>query len=340
MKQFLLACFVIFGLVACTTPTPESLPVETTSAPVIPSATAPPVTATLLPPTDTAVPSPAPTYTPAPTNTKPSLEPSPLPVENTDACGAFTSYLAPEMTAVVNPFPPVPNRLRAEPAMASEYLGQIFPAERVQILAGPQCADGFLWWQVFASEQNLTGWTIEGEADEAWLIPDSDAGFSLQYQPVPEDWEAYVNAEWGFTFRHPPMSDCCSVGGAMLYDPVELITLAEEGTTSTGSGKPFNGFGVAGMTLPASMTFETYIENEKQELLRWCDTCTGKESTLVMGGNTGVWLQDYSMWGIQMIYVPSSDGARVIVFSWGEGTDESFNALLTQIFSTFRFIHP
>lgn len=64
--------------------------------------------------------------------------------------------------------PGAANRVRAEPSTAGELLGEI-PGEGIfAVLHGPECADGFAWWQIQYGE--LIGWTVEGR-DDYWLEP-------------------------------------------------------------------------------------------------------------------------------------------------------------------------
>jgi WD40 repeat protein len=63
----------------------------------------------------------------------------------------------------------IPNNLRAEPSSQSALVGEI-PSEAVfTIIAGPQCAEGLVWWQV--DFDGLIGWTVEGQDGEYWLEP-------------------------------------------------------------------------------------------------------------------------------------------------------------------------
>jgi hypothetical protein len=65
--------------------------------------------------------------------------------------------------------PGVPNKVRANPSTAAAQVGQI-PGEGVfSVLAGPQCADGYQWWQV--NYQGLIGWTADGNGTEYWVEP-------------------------------------------------------------------------------------------------------------------------------------------------------------------------
>ncbi len=67
--------------------------------------------------------------------------------------------------------PPQKNRVRAQPNTDARILGLIAPGEEVDILSGPQCSNNWVWWQVYSSAQNLTGWTVEGDYQAYWLIP-------------------------------------------------------------------------------------------------------------------------------------------------------------------------
>ncbi|MBN2503211.1 MAG: protein kinase [Anaerolineales bacterium] len=95
------------------------------------------------------------------------------PIETTQACpGAPVSRLAIGGLAYVAQEPPVANTVRSEPHKSAADIGQIEPGERVQILDGPQCADDLTWWQVQSMRTSLTGWTVEGDFDSYWLIPE------------------------------------------------------------------------------------------------------------------------------------------------------------------------
>jgi hypothetical protein len=53
-----------------------------------------------------------------------------------------------------------PNRVRATPGVGGTVLGQIPAGGTFDVLGGPQCADGIVWWRV--SYDTLAGWTAEG----------------------------------------------------------------------------------------------------------------------------------------------------------------------------------
>jgi hypothetical protein len=83
--------------------------------------------------------------------------------------GHVSSRLAPEMQAQVVSGND-PNRVRIAPATSAEQIGTINPLQPFEILAGPSCSEGYVWWQVSLDGQ--VGWTAEGVApDEYYLEP-------------------------------------------------------------------------------------------------------------------------------------------------------------------------
>ena len=88
-----------------------------------------------------------------------------------EACpGTYWSNLRVGDTAMVSQDPPLPNRVRQTPNKQGEVLGQIPPGENLLILDGPECANGWVWWYISAENQNLSGWTAEGDETSYWLI--------------------------------------------------------------------------------------------------------------------------------------------------------------------------
>jgi hypothetical protein len=65
--------------------------------------------------------------------------------------------------------PGLPNKLRDRPTLSATQIGSI-PGEGVfNVIGGPTCADGMMWWQV--SYQGATGWTAAGTSEEDWIEP-------------------------------------------------------------------------------------------------------------------------------------------------------------------------
>jgi uncharacterized protein YraI len=61
------------------------------------------------------------------------------------------------------------NRVRSGPSTAASIIGEIPAGEYFDVLAGPECANGWAWFQVRA--EKLEGWMAEGSADEYWVQP-------------------------------------------------------------------------------------------------------------------------------------------------------------------------
>lgn len=79
-----------------------------------------------------------------------------------------------------------PNRLRAEPTIESEQIGEIQPGRTLNaILDGPACNEGFVWWQV--NIDDTIGWTVESDvnANAYYIEPFDSAGNVLDQAPQP-----------------------------------------------------------------------------------------------------------------------------------------------------------
>jgi hypothetical protein len=61
--------------------------------------------------------------------------------------------------------------LRNAPGLTGEIIGQLQDGTIVTILEGPDEADGFSWWKVEDSEDNI-GWAAERSVEEVWLVPE------------------------------------------------------------------------------------------------------------------------------------------------------------------------
>jgi uncharacterized protein YraI len=63
----------------------------------------------------------------------------------------------------------VPNKMRDAPSLSAVQVGTI-PGEAIFIVVGgPQCADGYEWWQI--NYNGLVGWTASGTSSELWVEP-------------------------------------------------------------------------------------------------------------------------------------------------------------------------
>ncbi len=73
--------------------------------------------------------------------------------------------------AYVSITPSFPNRVRERPSIDSTFLGQIYSGEKIEILKGPVCSDNMLWWKIESLQNNIRGWTSEGDSYDYWLVP-------------------------------------------------------------------------------------------------------------------------------------------------------------------------
>ncbi len=108
------------------------------------------------------------------TGAKPQPTPTrtPRPKPGEDTCQAeYPSRLKVGVKAYVTDDPPLPNRVRAEPNVKAEILGEVGPGQSMLIVEGPLCIDGWVWWKVRPDGQDLEGWTSEGKKGEYWLMP-------------------------------------------------------------------------------------------------------------------------------------------------------------------------
>ncbi len=60
-----------------------------------------------------------------------------------------------------------PNNQRSAPGIDAPFLGDIPGGSVINIVAGPECTEGLLWWQV--DYDGRVGWTVEGRDGTYWL---------------------------------------------------------------------------------------------------------------------------------------------------------------------------
>jgi hypothetical protein len=169
--RILAALSLITLLSACNLPNNVTPTVAPTAAPlitVIPLPTqAPtePVTPTAIPATALPTAEPA-TATPTPRNT-PTLPPP-----ATIVCsGAPVTRLSKNGYAAASKTTATSNNVRSSPGLGANVLGLLQPGKGVQILEGPLCVEGYVWWKVRLLPNGITGWTAEGKDDVYWLVP-------------------------------------------------------------------------------------------------------------------------------------------------------------------------
>ncbi|RLT32764.1 MAG: LysM peptidoglycan-binding domain-containing protein [Chloroflexi bacterium] len=127
--------------------------------------------------------------------------------------------------AVVNPTPPNPNSVRTRPSRQAEVIGKLQPGEAMDVLEGPICVRGRVWWRVQALGQPLTGWTAEGDGAERWLLPYTEVGGSDDpHMPsfgaidvcLPDDFQYDPKTEEGY----------CQTSSSVFYGDVQKLYLS------------------------------------------------------------------------------------------------------------------
>jgi uncharacterized protein YgiM (DUF1202 family) len=100
-----------------------------------------------------------------PVSTGGSTAPTATPPSN---CGtAPTPRLVVGKTARVTPG--LPNNIRSVASTSGVLLGQIPTSGIFTVLGGPQCSEGFYWWQV--NYNGIVGWTPEGSNGQYFVEP-------------------------------------------------------------------------------------------------------------------------------------------------------------------------
>jgi hypothetical protein len=95
-----------------------------------------------------------------------------LPLTTRDLCtGALPSRLVVGGTAKVMEEPDKANWVREEPGDNETFIGKIYPGEWMEIIDGPYCGGNTTWWKVKAINSGLTGWTMEGNSENYYLVP-------------------------------------------------------------------------------------------------------------------------------------------------------------------------
>mgnify|MGYP000914160360 CR=1 FL=1 len=113
---------------------------------------------------------PSPTATMTPT-LEPTITLTPTELGPWEACpNTYKSNIHVGITAYVNPDPPLANNIRSEADKGSTRIGAIQPGEEFEVIGGPGCANGWVWWKV-KTKTGLVGWTAEGDGTDYWILP-------------------------------------------------------------------------------------------------------------------------------------------------------------------------
>jgi len=73
--------------------------------------------------------------------------------------------------AFVQEIPDLPNRVRVEPKVDGEIIARIYPLAEMEILEGPACGEGGVWWKVKSMKSGRIGWTMESRNGEYYIAP-------------------------------------------------------------------------------------------------------------------------------------------------------------------------
>lgn len=102
----------------------------------------------------------------------PNLQPLPVIIDEWSPCkGAPTSRLQVGDIAIVSSDSAVKLIIYSKPDTNAKFLGQITSGEKVEVVDGPECTNGLVWWYLRSFSQNLQGWTAEGDGVDYWLVP-------------------------------------------------------------------------------------------------------------------------------------------------------------------------
>lgn len=148
----------------------------------------------------------APTMTPASNTPMASTTRVPFFLPSLVNCeGASPSRLGVGTDVFINLQLSLPLRLRQAAGLDAAILDRNLAGTQMEVIGGPECADGYTWWQVREKDGGNTGWSAEGTFNELYLIPSELIAYRDQY-----------------TLRTYAMSiiTLLSPNGTVLYRPV------------------------------------------------------------------------------------------------------------------------
>jgi len=92
-----------------------------------------------------------------------------------------TEFLSPQLGEAqpVNRSPRVGERVvisvqvsvRSLPSTTANLMTYATPGQQFSVLAGPQSADGFTWFQIRSDDGTVEGWAAEGDGSTRWMSP-------------------------------------------------------------------------------------------------------------------------------------------------------------------------
>lgn len=101
----------------------------------------------------------------------PTLSPTPGATNANLVCpNTYPTQLKKGIRVYANLYPNLPSRIREQATTRAKIVGMISPGEEADVLDGPACAEGWIWWKI-KKDNGLTGWTAEGDGKDYWILP-------------------------------------------------------------------------------------------------------------------------------------------------------------------------
>jgi len=157
-------------------------------------------------------------------------------------------------------------------------------------------------------------------------------------------WLTYTNTQYQFHFNYPDsLKSFGAISGPVTSNPVAAFNLADPNTGMPFSDAPFDGLNVYVVPILNGETFDSYIAQEKAQLIYWervwrkteiASTCSQE---IIMEPTGLLWTHLIGCFSdIGRYYALFPDGKRVLVVSRVSSTP-GFPEVFDYILSTFRF---
>ncbi|MBI5958046.1 MAG: Ig-like domain-containing protein, partial [Chloroflexi bacterium] len=91
-------------------------------------------------------------------------------IANVECLGAPDPQVKVGDVAIVTREDERPLNVRQEPNLGAQPITQVLPDETFQIIGGPVCEGGYLWWQLRLNN-DTTGWAAEGDLENYYFAP-------------------------------------------------------------------------------------------------------------------------------------------------------------------------
>jgi uncharacterized protein YgiM (DUF1202 family) len=238
---------------------------ETSTPTVTPSVTFTP-TITLTP---SVTPTPSMTFTPSVTPT-PSMThtPSMTPTRTNTPAPTFTPTFTPTASACAGNLAPrmvvgqdgrvildgtnTSNRLRNGAGTSFSEITRIPPGDEFEVIGGPECANGYTWWQV--NYNGRSGWTAESGDGRYWIEPILEESATGDGQCFARAGSSNINLRTG-----PGTNN--EVGGRLNANSQALIVSQTINTTGNIWYELANGFWVRSDVIQLLGSCDTIPEN-------------------------------------------------------------------------------